>query len=157
MRLSKEWLLVRLKMPRLAFVLLLLGTSYGFAQDSVSVSVEEEQAAQEAADAWMALVDSMDYAASWQQAAPMFQQQVSEAQWEQALQSVQGPLGAFVSRNLEQREATTALPNAPEGEYVVITYNSAYVQLENAVETVVMAKTKSGEWKAAGYFVRPTQ
>ena len=143
----------------IVFLMLTLGTLSGYAQDvdTASVSIDETQAAQEAADAWLALIDSLDYAASWQQAAPLFQQQVSEAQWVQALESVRGPLGPLLSRALDDRNYTTALPNAPEGEYVIIIYNSAYTQLEEAVETVTMVKTKAGEWRAVGYYVRPAQ
>lgn len=136
-----------------------VGAIEGHAQtaDTAAVSIQEAQAAQEAADAWLNLIDSLDYAASWQQAASLFQQQVSEAEWVQALESVRGPLGPLVSRALDDRDYTTNLPNAPAGEYVIVMYNSAYTQLEEAVETVTMVKTKTGAWRPVGYFVRPAQ
>lgn len=150
---------LRASVRTLLLFLMLLVTLGGYAQDAdtASVSIDEAQAAQDAADAWLALVDSLDYAASWQQAAPLFQQQVSEAVWVQALESVRGPLGPLLARALEDRNYTTTLPNAPEGEYVVVVYNSAYTQAEKAVETVTMVKTKAGAWRAAEYFVRPAQ
>lgn len=135
--------------------LLITVSTTGFAQDTAAVSIEEAQAAQDAANAWIALIDSLDYAASWQQAAPYFQEQVSEAEWTQQLQSGHGSLGPLVSRTPQDREYSTALPNAPEGEYVIVTYASAYTQLENAMETVTMMKSDDDTWRAVGYFVRP--
>ena len=123
--------------------------------DTATVSIAEQQVAQDSADAWMALIDSMDYVASWEHASAAFQQQVTQTQWEQALQSALAPLGPLLSRAPQGREYTTTLPNAPEGEYIVITYGSSYTQLENAVETVVMTRNPAGEWKPAGYYVRP--
>ena len=76
-----------------------------------SINATAGQAAQEAADAWLALIDSTDYAASWQQAAPMFQQQVSEAQWVQMLESVRGPLGPLHF----PRPAGARVPHRPAG------------------------------------------
>ena len=146
-------------------LLTLVATSTGLAQDLIltdsitpdSINANAGQAAQEAADAWLALIDSTDYAASWQQASPMFQQQVSETQWVQTLQGVRGPLGAFQSRAPQEREYRTALPGAPEGEYVVVIYGSNYTQLARGVETVTLTKTDAGEWKVVGYSIRPTQ
>ena len=122
-----------------------------------SINARAGQAAQAAADAWLALIDSTSYAASWQQAAPMFQQQISEAQWTQTLQSVRGPLGAFQSRAPQKREYRTAIPGAPEGKYVIVTYGSNYTQLAAAVETVTLTKTDAGEWKVVEYYIRPAQ
>ena len=123
--------------------------------DTAAVSIAEQQAVQDSADAWLALIDSMNYVGSWEQASAAFRQQVTQAEWEQALRSVLGPLGPLLSRAPQGREYTTTLPNAPEGKYIVITYGSSYTQLENAVETLVMVRNPAGAWKPAGYYVRP--
>lgn len=140
-------------------LLLILGSLGGVAaaQEAgiTTVPIAEQQAAQDTADAWLALIDSMDYAASWEQASAALRQQVTQTQWEQTLRSVLGPLGPLLSRAPQGREYTTTLPNAPKGEYVVITYGSSYTQLENAVETLVMVLNPAGDWKPAGYYVRP--
>ena len=123
--------------------------------DTAAVSIEEAKVAQDAAAAWLALIDSTDYRESWQQAAPWFQEQLSEEAWEQALESTLGPLGPLLSRAPQDREYTTTLPKAPEGEYVIVTYESSYIQLEAAVETVTMMKTDDGTWRVVGYLVQP--
>lgn len=142
-----------------ALLLLIIGwfSEVAVAQetDTAAVSIAEQQVAQDSADAWMALIDSMEYVASWKRASAAFRQQVTQTQWEQALQSTLAPLGPLLSRAPQGREYTTTLPNAPEGEYIVITYGSSYTQLENAVETLVMIRNPAGEWEPAGYYVRP--
>ncbi len=146
---------------RAALLLLIVGLLSGVAVaqetgiTTVPISIAEQQVVQDSADAWVALIDSMDYVASWERASAAFRQQVTQAEWEQALRSVLGPLGPLLSRAPQGREYTTTLPNAPEGEYIVITYGSSYTQLENAVETLVMVRNPAGAWKPAGYYVRP--
>jgi hypothetical protein len=122
------------------------------AQDTAA----EEEAAQKAADLWIALVDSADYTASWEAAAPLFQQSVTKEQWAQAAQQARGPLGELKSRSLTHSEYSTSLPNAPEGVYVVLVYTSDYAQLPKAVETVIM-RQEGDSWKPVGYYVRPPQ
>lgn len=136
-------------------LVLIAGVVVAQESDTVAVSLAEQQTAQDTADVWIALIDSMEYAASWEGASAAFRQQVTQDQWEQGLQGALGPLGPLLSRAPQGREYTTTLPNAPEGEYVVITYGSSYAQLENAVETIVMVRNPAGVWKPAGYYVRP--
>ena len=140
-------------------LLLFLGLASGIAAaqtaDTTSVSVAEQQVALDSANAWLALIDSMQYASSWEKVSAALRQQVAQTEWEQTMRSVRGPLGPLLSRAPQGREYTTSLPNAPEGEYVVITYGSSYTQLENAVETLVMVLNPAGDWKPAGYYVRP--
>ena len=139
----------------LVIVLLVTGVTTGWAQDTAAVSVEEAKAAQDAADAWVTLIDDLDYAESWRQAAPALQEQTSETAWVQQLQSEQGTLGPLVSRVPQDRTPTATLPDAPVGEYVVITYASVYTQLEDAIETVTMVKADDGTWRPLSYEVQP--
>ncbi len=139
----------------LAALTSLSGMALGQDSDTVAVSAEEQQAAQDTADGWIALIDSMEYAASWERTSAALRQQVTQIDWEQTMRSTLSPLGPLLSRTLQGREYTTTLPGAPEGEYIVITYGSTYTQLENAVETLVMVRNPASEWKPAGYYVRP--
>ena len=123
--------------------------------DTATVSIAEQQVAQDSADAWMALIDSRDYANAWERTSAALRQQVSKADWEQTMRSAHGPLSPLQSRVLQGREYTTTLPNAPEGKYVVITYRSSFVEpFEDAIETVVMVRNPAGRWKPEGYEYR---
>lgn len=116
----------------------------------------QEEAAVAAADAWIDLVDSSSYGESWEAAAPEFQSGISQDDWAAAVQQVHGQVGKIQSRELLQSQYRTSLPNAPEGEYVVIQYQSVFSGLPQAMEMIVMSKS-NGEWKAAGYQVMPPQ
>ena len=108
----------------------------------------------EAAGSWLALVDSGEYAKSWAGASALFQKQVTAEEWSKAAGAARGPLGKLVSRKPASAQYSKTLPGAPDGEYVVLQYGSAFEAKKEAVETVVMMKEKDGSWKSAGYFIK---
>jgi hypothetical protein len=121
---------------------------------SVAFPQQSTKAAEAAATHWLKLVDSGDYAQSWQQASSTFQSAISKQEWEQKLREVRVPLGAMVSRELQSAEFATQLPGAPDGQYVVIRYDASFEHKKTAVETVVSALDKDGQWRVSGYFIK---
>jgi hypothetical protein len=113
-----------------------------------------EQLAQQSAESWLALVDSGKYAESWQEAAPIFKVAVTKAQWQSALGASRDPLGKLLSRKLKSARYTKTLPGAPDGEYVVIQYDSRFEHKQSAVETVTPMLDKDGTWKVSGYYIK---
>ena len=113
-----------------------------------------QEAAQKADLTWLSLVDSGQYAQSWQTASAAFRAAVSKPQWEQALKSVRAPLGKLNKRVLQRATATTSLPGAPDGSYVVATFNSSFEHKDAAIETVVATLDKDGSWRISGYFIK---
>ncbi|HEY5893259.1 MAG TPA: DUF4019 domain-containing protein, partial [Chthoniobacterales bacterium] len=95
-----------------------------------------EQLAQAAAEQWLSLVDSGRFAESWQSAAEYFKAAVSEPQWKSSLDAVRKPLGSLVSRKLKSAKYTKTLPGAPDGEYVILQFNTTFANKKEAVETV---------------------
>ena len=126
----------------------LLGNALTVADD------KSEKAAIESANRWLALVDSADYGASWNESASLFRNAVSKAQWSQKVQSVRGPLGKVESRKLKSATYSTSLPGAPDGQYVVIQYQSSFEHKKSAVETVTPMLDKDGKWRVSGYFIK---
>ncbi len=45
-------------------------------------------------------------------------------------------------------------PTRPDGEYVVIQYESSFEHKQSAVETVTSMLDKDGTWRVSGYFIR---
>lgn len=115
---------------------------------------EEEQAAVEAATQWLALIDSAQYDQSWEESAEIFQTAVSKAGWEQQLHGVRNPLGNLISREVQSTQYSTSLPGAPDGEYVVIAFQTSFENKKNAVETVTPMKDELGVWRVSGYYIR---
>jgi len=113
-----------------------------------------EDAAQAAAESWLALVDAADYDASWEAAAKIFKHAVTKDQWKQAATAARGPLGKLVSRKVKSREYKEQVPGAPDGKYVMLQYDSVFENKASAVETVVPMVDPDGQWRVSGYFIR---
>ncbi len=125
-----------------------------FSGPQAGAADEREAAALEAAQAWLALVDAASYAESWETASAYFQNAISKAQWEHTLDAVRRPLGAMVSRTLQSSRFETELPGAPDGEYLVIQFETSFENKQAAVETVTPMRESDGVWKVTGYFIR---
>jgi hypothetical protein len=51
-------------------------------------------------------------------------------------------------------EVAGAQIGAPDGEYVVLKYDTVFDKKEHAVETVTPMKDADGLWRVSGYFIR---
>jgi predicted lipoprotein len=110
--------------------------------------------AMQVADNWLQYVDSGRYAESWEDSAAYFREAVPRAQWETTLAQARQPLGVTIARKVRSATYTRNLPGAPEGEYVVIQYNTRFENRPQSVETVTPMREKNGTWKVAGYHIR---
>ena len=98
-------------------IILLAGISW-------ATNAEKEKAAITAAERWLTFIDTGKYSESWQEAAEYFRNAVEPGQWEQMLKSVRTPLGKMISRKLKTKTYKTALPGAPDGQYVIIQFET---------------------------------
>ena len=119
-----------------------------------TAQVEPGQVAQQSAETWLALIDSGKYAESWQDAAQLFKSHVTKDQWQSALKATRLPLGKLQSRKVKSTTLAKTLPGAPDGQYVVIQYDSSFEHKQSAVETVTPMLDKNGQWKVAGYYIK---
>jgi hypothetical protein len=109
--------------------------------------------AEVAAKQWLALIDSGNYAASWEQAAGTFKAGFSKEIWMKIIPD-RAPVGAAKSRKLKFAEFATSLPGTPEGKYVVIQYDTQFENWLSAIETVTLLKEKDGSWRVSDYFIK---
>jgi hypothetical protein len=113
-----------------------------------------EAVAQSAAVAWLALMDTGNYAASWDAAATIFRESIRREDWEARAASLRGATGALKARSLKSETYTHDLPGAGSGDYVVIRFSSSFAQQGSAIETVIPMKGADGAWRVAGYFIK---
>jgi len=113
-----------------------------------------EQLGQQSAESWLTLVDSGKYADSWDEAAQLFKSAVTKDQWLDAVGKARAPQGKVLSRKLKSATYTKTLPNAPDGEYVVIQYDTDFEHKAGATETIVPMLDKDGKWRVSGYFIK---
>ena len=122
-----------------------------------AVEQEHEEAiadAVEAAEAWLGLLDKSDFGHSWETAAVLFRNAVTEDQWQQKITAARTPMGKVVFRKLEMSKYETTLPGAPDGEYVVLQFKTHFENKMNAVETVVPMMDPDGRWRVSGYYIK---
>ncbi len=113
-----------------------------------------EKPAIAAAEAWLSLVDEGNYLESWKAGATYFKNAVTQDQWMQSMVAFRKPLGKTLSRKLMSAKYATTLPGAPDGEYVVIQYQTSFENKLSAVETVTPVIDKNGSWRVSGYYIK---
>jgi hypothetical protein len=113
-----------------------------------------EKKAVETSNIWLKLVDNGQYTRSWETAAELFKKDVSKERWNQLLDVSRKPLGSVIKRNVKSTQYMTSLPGAPDGEYVVIQYETSFENKKSAIETVTPMLDKDGKWRVSGYYIR---
>jgi Protein of unknown function (DUF4019) len=78
---------------------------------------------------------------------------LTEKGWVDALNEARKPLGKL-SRKLAKLQDAQSLPGAPDGNYVVMQFDTSFENKKSAVETVTFMQEKDGKWKAAGYYIK---
>ena len=120
----------------------------------MSGAPEKEAAAVSAAEKWLATVDVGLYTASWKEASEFFRNAVKPEQWEQAMHVSRKPLGKLISRKVQSKTYKTSLPGAPDGEYVIIQFETSFENKKIAIETVTPMMDKDGNWRVSGYYIK---
>ncbi len=115
---------------------------------------EKEKAAVVAAEQWLSLVDSGGYPESWREAAGYFRNAITEEEWDRSLKAVRSPLGKRLSRRVKSTNYATSLPGAPDGEYVVIQFETSFENKASAIETVTPMFEQGRGWRVSGYYIK---
>jgi hypothetical protein len=113
----------------------------------------DETAALQAAEAWLKLIDAGQYGASWDEASSTFRRAISRSAWEKQAVAVLEPLGKMLERKSATKQLKHELPGAPDGTYVVLTFDTRFEHKERGHETVTMM-LDGGRFRGAGYFIR---
>jgi hypothetical protein len=137
-------------------VMTLLGTllAAGFTLAGKAKKPDAEKPAVAAALSWLDLIDNGNYAGSWHAAAAYLKNAMPLKQWEQGLKAARKPLGKKVSRKVKTAKYATELPGAPDGEYVVIQFQTSFANKKSAIETVTPMKEPDGKWRVSGYYIK---
>ncbi len=133
-----------------AFLMLVLACSAAVAAGTQ----EKKEAALSAAEKWLAVTDGGNYSESWREAASYFRNAVTQEKMEQSMLAYRKPLGKLVSRKVKSEAYKTSLPGAPDGEYVVIRFETSFENKKRTIETVTPMLDKDGKWRVSGYFIK---
>jgi Protein of unknown function (DUF4019) len=125
-----------------------------FSIQMVHADSAAEDSALKASKAWLDLIDSGKYDASWEEAAMYFKNTVKKEEWISTIKTVRDPFGKLLNRTLKSKQSVTSMPGAPDGDYVIIQYDSSFENKKSAVETVVPMLDNDGKWRVSGYYIR---
>jgi hypothetical protein len=106
-----------------------------------------------AAEQWLSLVDAGEYKTSWREGSDYFKNAITEDKWILSLQAVRNPMGTLISRKIVSATYMTSLPGAPDGEYVVIQFETAFENKTSAIETVT-PMYEANSWRVSGYYIK---
>jgi hypothetical protein len=118
-----------------------------------SASPDSISAARSASTEFLAMVDGLKYQDSWSETSLLLQDAVIEADWVKHLDSIRSPLGNVESRKFEASEFQESLEGLPDGEYVILIFESSYENRKYVVsEIVALAKEADSSWRVVGYY-----
>jgi Protein of unknown function (DUF4019) len=124
---------------------------------AASCSARDENgkvAAESAATAWLALIDAGKYDESWTAASTRIRQAVPQEEWRVKVGRARAELGRLRSRKLQSATLEGTIPEAPDGEYVVIKFASSFERKMATIETVTPRKDEHGVWRVSGYYIK---
>ncbi len=113
-----------------------------------------ETAAQAAGEVWLALTDDARYDAAYTGAAGIFQKLITKEQWVKLVTAGRAPLGKVATRKLKDAKFSPTMNGAPDGQYVVLHFDTAFERKPAAIETLTTLLDTDGQWKVCGYFIR---
>ncbi len=142
-------------------LLMILAWSAGslLAQDAApaptaAIQTGGETAAQSAGEVWLALTDDARYDNAYSGAAGIFQHLITREQWVKLVTAGRSPLGKVGSRRLKDSKFSPKMNGAPDGQYVVLHFDTAFEKKPAAIETLTVTLDPDGQWKVCGYFIR---
>ncbi|WP_295893925.1 DUF4019 domain-containing protein [uncultured Vibrio sp.] len=105
----------------------------------------------QAAQSWLTLVDTQDFKKSWDASGTFFRSNISKTDWVAAISNARNSVGQFQSRQLLIEKPMSSLPNAPDGDYMVLQYQSTFAK-SHSVETITLSDDNG--WRVVGYFIK---
>lgn len=135
----------------LLFTILCLSAFPAFGQDPVD---PKHAAAIAAAEDFLALVDSGQYEASWGAASTLFKRQSSKETWVEQISRIRPIFGPAIQRKIKSAKYLRSAPGAPDGDYVLIIFQTSFEHKQSATETITPSLDPDGQWRVSGYFIR---
>jgi hypothetical protein len=120
---------------------------------ATGLSAQPPIAPEEVARAWLKLVDGGQSANSWEQTGSPFKARSSEQAWQTMLNYIRRSVGPVESRKIASVQFSNSLLGAPDGEYALVRFNSAFVHKSSTLETLSLG-SENNHWVVIGYFIK---
>lgn len=107
-----------------------------------------------AAAQFLFLVDTEEYAKSWESTAEILKKMLPQTSWNERIAGIRSFLGPVVERIQHDIAYTSTADNVPAGEYVILTFISRFELRERVIETITLMLSKDNRWQVVGYFLK---
>ena len=107
-----------------------------------------------AAAQFLFLVDTEEYARSWEVSSEKLKKMLSQEVWNEKIAQIRAFLGPIVERIHHDISYTDSASDVPMGEYVVMTFISKFEFRERVIETITLMLDGNDQWQVVGYFLR---
>ena len=132
-----------------AFVAALAGCNFAAADEEIDTS-----GAMASAYRWLVLVDGGRGREAYDAASESLRKGVDQLKWEVSVDTLRKGLGGVVGRKLRSANYTRTLPGAPDGEYVMINFDTRFEKNPLIAELIVCEREKDSVWRVGGYWVK---
>lgn len=110
------------------------------------------------AEAWLDLVDRGSYAqgsytVAWELAGSGLKGAARKEDWMRTLAAARLHRGPVLSRRLAEESAADAVAGLPPGEYTLLSFETAFRETGDSVESLILA-WEGDSWRVVAYFVR---
>lgn len=109
--------------------------------------------AEAAALAWLEAIDSGQYEQAWETSSPLLKRPLSPHMLERAIGAARRDLGAVQSRRRVGVIRDTSMPGAPDGDYMVFTFQTQFENKARGIETIT-PHLEGDAWKVSGYYIQ---
>ena len=114
---------------------------------------EEIQAAQQAGENWLALLDAGRFESAWAQRYGLANKLTTKEAWLKGTRTRRGLLGRVLSRQRHKDKFTHQLRGSvPDGDYELISFKTSFERKKNGFEVLTIARADTG-WQVAGYAI----
>lgn len=118
---------------------------------AITETTKNKEDSAKAAQEWLAIVDKGNFADSWENGSVVMKLRIPKNTWVTLLEAMHKGKGNTIERKiLEQRPAVDP-KGLPQGEYMVIVYNTKFSNKADAKELVTLVLESSGQWKVLTY------
>ena len=119
--------------------------------DGIVRNPEFEKAGQNAAHAWLLLLDRKDWGSAWDASSAVFRQNVPLSAWMDNIPKLRDPFGAFAERQPLQAVYKKTLQGRPDGDYVTAFFVTKFANKPEVLEQVTTVREPDGRWRVTGY------
>ena len=107
-----------------------------------------------AASEFLYLVDTEEYAKSWEVTSAALKSMLTQAAWSEEIDRLRSFLGPIVERMHHDITYTDSAGDVPAGEYVVMTFVSRFALSERVLEKLTLMLGEDDQWQVVGYFLK---